>query len=465
MAEFHPDCCSIEAQDTCTGQPTAPQQHGFTASSLENKQPSGVQADTLAASTGPSRIISRGCEQTTAVSIGAALPDVKDSAPDAKPCSVQTAIANPHRNPKALDSASSPLKSEASKRSPMARPGTSEYDDNTAAAHGLDPPVQTDPQPRESSECQTTSAAVNTVEKAPVASCDPLAKQESRVSQLRAKFERQRQSMTESEVHPLQERTPSLANPRNRRQSECTRPSSPHSSATVIRPSQSVREIKSRFEVHEQAQHPAETIISTSTSKGTPPLARRISEATLVQLDTLDIAARYGKTYKSKRRPSSNAQDSCSEETACFVPNTDAAELGSPATSEWTAQKLAQLEISENTRQGVGESETSAQRDTLTPGRGDENDASPSAGSGMCEALGEGGTESADTDGTDGGPSGAAVAATDTRTGETDDPLTSVCGHPSPQIERLAALVAAQAKNYGKRLPRRLLTRQDTDET
>lgn len=281
-------------------------------------------------------------------------------------------------------------------------------------------------------------------------------KHSTRVLQLKARFERPRQVVTDSELQQASDGSHIGAHRRDRRQSERVRPVSPPAVEAYGRACQSVRDIRSRFE---QQPHNVSRAESRSRNVSMPMPSRRITAETLGQLGTVDIAARYGKPYRRKEKPSGVRE----QHDTPIVPESPIqaarhavdkrVEIDSPAEPALDRRELADAGR-ESTNDRGGDANI---RSIPTGALADSN--VPDA----CFDMQSAGKEqiASDGDGDEGECSAAATAGYGKA--EVETPAAGLCGRPSPEIGRLAALVAAQAQNYGKPVPRRLLTRQDTD--
>lgn len=272
-----------------------------------------------------------------------------------------------------------------------------------------------------------------------------------RVLQLKTRFERQRQVVTDSELHHrCEEESPVGPIRRDRRQSECPRHTIPSEAEMCEHGSQSVRDITYRFEHHLHKTSPAE---NKSRGAGQNALSRRIAAEKLMQLGAVDIAERYGKPYrrpeKLKNKQGTSAGSELPLQASRHADDKRTDETCSPVVPATQTKKKLSGEGRVVTDDGLGATETQdgfssgshaavCTKKVLTEGEGDSSAIVKDDNHVSCGAKPE-----------------------DEKAEESPAPI--IRGRPSAEIGRLAALVAARAQNYGKPVPRRLLTRQDTD--
>lgn len=298
--------------------------------------------------------------------------------------------------------------------------------------------------------------SVQTDDATPAAPAARLPTQEPRrVLQLKAKFERPRQAVTDSELHHTCEESPVGPSRRDRRQSDCPRHTSPHEAEVCERGSQTVRDMKYKFEHHLRKTSPAE---SESRGAGQNVSSRRIAAEKLMQLGAMDIAARYGKPYRRPQKLSDEQGTSAGSGLPLQAPihadDKRADEVNSPVVAATQRKKQFSDEGRDATGDGLSATGTG---DFSSDGFSSESHAAvrteklPTEGQGGSSAVAN-----------DDGDSSHGAKFEDEKA-EAESPSAMVRGRPSAEIGRLAALVAAGAQNYGKPVPRRLLTRQDTD--
>ncbi|KAL8271338.1 hypothetical protein Esti_004777 [Eimeria stiedai] len=282
-------------------------------------------------------------------------------------------------------------------------------------------------------------------------------RQSARILQLKAKFERQKQLASASSEGP---HAAGCASPEEatgggvRRRFGSARQASPppvHSGASQGSPS--VHLIRSRFEHLKDRRSPSHGELETPAKS---VASRKLAAQTLQQLALVDIAARYGKPYKRKEKAanSDNAQ-------ASHAAGQDSDSLaGSQASDKRTvggdspAWPTAAIKGEEDV--------VAAEPESNESGVGGGGERGAEAGQrARCLDTPEKATANAhqETDKAD-QSSAAESARGDAGAGS---PLATICGHPSPAIGKLAAIIAGKAQNYGKPLPRRLLTRQESD--
>ncbi|KAL8429167.1 hypothetical protein Efla_006303 [Eimeria flavescens] len=285
-------------------------------------------------------------------------------------------------------------------------------------------------------------------------------KQSARVLQLKAMFEKRSRHPADSEAHHLTgSSTPArAAGNEGRRPSVSARRASPPSAEGEAGESPSVQLIRSRFEHLKDTRPPADAEFK---QMGKSASGRKLAEETLLQLASVDIAARYGKPYRRKQNPPEadrggsalkGRQDSNRLAAAGPAPGKRVVGGDSPVESPADAQGEAASAAPAADAGGEGgpHHAEEVKTDELRP-------AGLSALSPRGEAA-DGGANAEREEGSSSAASGGPHEQTATGT-----PAAAFCGRPSPEIGRLAAMVAAKVQNYGKPVPRRLLTRQDSD--
>ncbi|KAL8438086.1 hypothetical protein ACSSS7_000451 [Eimeria intestinalis] len=282
-------------------------------------------------------------------------------------------------------------------------------------------------------------------------------RQSARILQLKAKFERHNQPAAASSEGP---HTAGSASP-----AETTRGgirhrfgSARHSSPTPVladdasQGSPSVQLIRSRFEhmkdrrspSYGELKAPAKTVAS-----------RKLDEQALQKLALVDIAARYGKPYKRKEKATdpdrADASHAVDHDSDGMAGSSDKRTVGGDS----PAGPMASFQGEEDVVVAEPESKVSGISGGVERG---------ADGGGHARRLDTLGRASAHADQeTDEAPDHSSASDNDRGDAEAETTSATICGHPSPAIERLAAIIAGKAQNYGKPVPRRLLTRQESD--
>ncbi|KAL8454537.1 hypothetical protein Emed_000258 [Eimeria media] len=285
-------------------------------------------------------------------------------------------------------------------------------------------------------------------------------RQSNRILQLKAKFEKQNQPAVASSegAHTAGSSSPAETTGGGgvRRRFGSARHASPtpvHAD-NAAQGSPSVQLMRSRFEHLKDRPSPSHGELKTSAKS---VASRKLAEQTLQQLASVDIAARYGKPYKRKEKmaePDNNEGSHAASHDSDGLAGSQASDkrtVGgeSPAgpmaeTKGRDDQVGTEAESSENNTSGGGE--RGAEAGVRAAGCLDTSEeASAQAHQAIDETQQSNAAESAGKD------------------AEAQSPSATVCGHPSPAIGRLAAIIAGKAQNYGKPVPRRLLTRQESD--
>lgn len=270
------------------------------------------------------------------------------------------------------------------------------------------------------------------------------ARHSNRVSQLKAAFERQSRATTNSEPQKPAGISGVGAARRGRRQSEGARPASPPTSARdgPASHNNTVSLIKSRFE---KLNHDSSVEKSTCQTLPKRGPSRKLAEEALQQLGAVDIAARYGKPYR-RREKQCSVQDGADTAVGAASHTTDKRTADTPGPTEAGVDSRSESRAEKQYLACDIPGAANAQRAPTNCGR-QEASSSDQSQNPNCEA------EQAHE-----------VACTHGQEARPESPSAALCGRASPGIERLAALVAAQAQNYGKPIPRRLLTRQEESE-
>ncbi|KAL8448949.1 hypothetical protein Emag_003801 [Eimeria magna] len=283
-------------------------------------------------------------------------------------------------------------------------------------------------------------------------------RQSARILQLKAKFERHDQPAAASSegAHTAGSASPAETTGGGvRRRFGSARHASPppvHAD-NASQGSPSVQLMRSRFEHLKDRRSPSHGELKTSAKS---VASRKLAEQTLQQLASVDIAARYGKPYKRKEQvadPDNAEASHAGSHDSDGVAGSQASDkrtVGGDSPAGPTAvikgrndPLAAEAESNESFISGGGE------RGAEAGGRARCLDSPEEASAHVHQVI----------DGAD--QSNAAESVRGDAEGHS--PSATICGHPSPAIGRLAAIIAGKAQNYGKPVPRRLLTRQESD--